>query len=181
MFDTQEETPSVSIDTTFTKDGLIGTLLMRVLSVSVPIQTSDLRITTSWIATNSTTGDIIRGGAVVDGAKSDATPNAVYNGTQYSYSTPIAIGPGVSGTTINSGNFGQNQWFGNYTLVSGTVMSVNSARDNTAGYRTLFVGEPMSVILGEGWEELKLGDIVELNIIYTPTGGLLYTKQVGIM
>ncbi|HJJ48536.1 MAG TPA: type IV pilin N-terminal domain-containing protein [Methanocorpusculum sp.] len=148
-----------------------GRFAMTVESVSEPVSTADLKLVTSW------TGD--------DGVKYGNTTTAGMKNTKYDsyeYNAPIGMGSGVTGNQMTSGGYGENQWFGNYTLSAGTSMTANGAytgEGKKGGIKTHTANDAMDAILGDTWSEnLEKGDIVSVKLIYLPSNAVIYEKEV---
>ncbi|MCK9630602.1 MAG: type IV pilin [Methanoregula sp.] len=103
-----------------------------VTAVSKPIPTDELKIVTSWTATNRTSGESITGGSTVvpliTNVNVMGNPQTGYSGN--TYVAPQGIGPGVNGSATigykdtNAMNFKPYyQQFGRYMLVPGTALS----------------------------------------------------------
>lgn len=71
---------------------------------------------------------------------------------------PTGLGPGIKGSE------GSNH-FGNYTLLGGTRMYINST-DSRAGF------------LGEDYEDLGTGDPFRIRFIHLPSQSTIYDQQV---
>jgi len=143
----QKSAPTMSADIHILNSGTwtdTSGFTMTVTSVSEPIPTKDLRITTSWTASDGTTG-----GAIIvpwDG-------NWAHCNYQYgAYSGPISAGqaPWGFGAGVNQSTVGASittsydgttykatvypdQFFGNYTFITGTMIknTASSAYGNS--------------------------------------------------
>jgi len=201
-----QKAPQVSMDVSIKNTGYAASsyILFDVQAVSEPIPTRDLKISTYWSTINST-GDPVSGGAVVTAGQEDNTHYSSYN-----YHSPIGFGKGVSDSLVQqktSGQYPEEQQFGNYTLVPGTTM-----RNNAVGYAgssysygygvvnpyeyfaygtswvddgdgVLEAGESsdgMMAILGYNWNELRPGDLVNIKITHIPSGKLILDTTVGV-
>lgn len=201
--------PTLSMDVKIVNTGTwIGSgLFATVTGVSEPVRTKDLKITTQW---KSRSG--VSGGNTTLGN----TPNVNMNigmgkGYWSNITAPIGYGPGVNGTSDSmSGIYLSKQWFGNYTLISGTSMSavpygtqsgkaIGGAKgsSDTGGYGnsasgstpyTYNVGgswvdgyvDPAMAVLGKGWENLAVGDSVQVSVIHVPSGKTIFEKTVTV-
>jgi len=168
-----------------------------VLSVSEPIPTSDLKITTSWLKNtgdkaNSTwvstsTGELpVNWTVPLNGGNKAVIPAA-----------PWGYGANVnanSGVPSNS-----EQGFGNYTLIGGTVLYVYPAgqtggfvtpgavNPTTGGYKNFeYTGTPddqidgMQSLFGDGWETLKAGSKVNVKIVHVPSSTTIFEKEITV-
>jgi Uncharacterized protein conserved in archaea len=153
-----------------------GRFAMTIESVSEPINTADVKLVTSWKHTKSD-GTVANGGnTTIAGTK-----NTKYS--SYEYNAPTGFGTGVSGNQMTSGNYGTNQWFGNYNLVAGTSMAANGAGSSTeapgSSYEAHTAGDAMDAILGDNWSDnLKKGDTVSVKLIYLPSNAVIYDEEV---
>ncbi len=162
-----------------------------VKAVSQAIPTKDIRLTTSWIASDGT-----RGGATVTGPPASMVNT---NYSTYRYQSPLGFGPGVDNWRA-SGTYYVDQHFGNYSLVAGTRMHNVAAgwSTTTGGYGispdtrfeyssgTYRLGpgqdgsDAMMAILGKEWYHLRQGDVVQVKIMHIPSGKLLYDGKVSV-
>jgi len=149
MASTTKTAPQLTMDVTIRETGWAdgsSYVLFDVKSVSEPIPTRNMRITTMWALSNGTIG-----GATL------TTSNASF----------IGFGAGVNGTQVASGTYGENQQFGNFTLIPGTTMK---AEDNAG----------MAAVLGNNWTMLRAGDLVDVKITHIPSGKTIFSKSVGV-
>jgi FlaG/FlaF family flagellin (archaellin) len=201
--------PQLTMDVVIKNTGYAASsyILFNVQGVSDPIPTKDLKISTFWSTTNKTAGDgsIVTGGAMVSAGQEDNTHYSSNN-----YHSPIGFGKGVSDSLVQqktSGQYPEEQQFGNYTLVPGTTMKNNAVGYAGTSYSygygvvnpyeyyangTYWVDdgdgilEPgessdgMMAILGYNWNELRPGDLVDIKIIHIPSGKLTFDKSVGV-
>ncbi|NMB77995.1 MAG: type IV pilin [Methanomicrobiales archaeon] len=95
-----QKTPALAMDVKIqnSTDGGLS-FSANVLSISEPVSTSKLKISTSWVK-NAT----------------------VYGGAETTSKVPYGFGPGVTGDVSLTKPYNQNQWFGNYSLMQGTGM-----------------------------------------------------------
>lgn len=114
--------PSLSMDVKIVNTGTwIGSgFFATVTGVSEPIRTRDLKITTQW---KSTSG--VSGGNTTVGNTPNVNMNVGMKSGYFSNITaPLGYGSGLNGTSNSmSGVLNSYQYFGNYTLVSGTSMT----------------------------------------------------------
>ncbi|WP_048151426.1 type IV pilin [Methanolacinia paynteri] len=218
MGSNNQKTPMLSMDAEITNTGYAAGSGFKatVTSVSEPIATNNLKITTSWSTTNKTEesyGDPVMGGATVIGQE--------INYYQYSKSTgitttkillpPYGFGAGVENSTLFE-PYNDEQSFGVFTFQQGTGLIANpSGSDDSLGYGyginnlrysytkgsdgetgttgiTPTIGEagmtgkldPMQAMLGEGWEYLRAGDVVQISVVYVPTGKVILSKNIAV-
>ena len=174
---TTEETPTIMAKTDIWSGAsynyyAFGRFAMTVESVSAPISTADLKLVTSWTNSTGHTG----GNETYAGTKNT-------NYSTYHYNSPIGYGAGVSGTILTSGQYNENQWFGNYQLVAGTSLAGNGAGKSeynpSSSYEIHIAGDAMDAILGSDWSEsLKKGDVVTVQLVYIPTNTVIYNEEV---
>jgi archaeal type IV pilus assembly protein PilA len=180
---------------------LYGTssFIASVLSVSEPIPTSDLKLTTRWSTYNkSETSETISQVAVSDG--SDNVFGWAVGKMLNQAQAPWGYGEGVS--EMNSGIPNRvAQQFGNYALSSGTVMKVYpagqgggfgySVGDSGYGISTPYeytdweytagtTVDGMQAVLGKDWENLRTGDVVTVTLTHVPTGRNIFSKDVVV-
>jgi len=99
-----QKTPTLSMNVKIQNSTSSTSFSATVLSISEPIPTSKLKVSTSWVK-NAT----IHGGA-------DSTSKI-----------PYGFGPGVTGDTVLTSPYNKNQYFGNYTLKQGTGLVTESS------------------------------------------------------
>ena len=189
---TQQTVPTLAADVkivsvdSFASMGGTGKFEMNVVAVSEDIPTKDLKLVTKYSVNNRTTGKPVTEG-------NGATVYGKVNNTKYStyeYVAPLGFGPGVQGTAVTSGTYGENQWFGNYALTEGTYMQNTGAyqkvsdkypTETNAIINAMYKGnDALDAILGTAWTNLKPGDTVDVTIIHVPTNGVLYTNTVTV-
>lgn len=192
----KDKTPSISLDVQIKNTGLYASSVFqaKVVSVSDPIPTSKLKLVTHW--TNSTGGT---GGATVTGG------NNVFgwtwkSGSSFNGAAPWGAGPGVA--ALNTGvPTSPEQQFGNYTLLGGTTMYAYPAGQSggyinspgTSGYGVVTQGtysgwsytpgsavDGMQAVLGNNWETLRTGEVVNVKLIYVPTGTTVFDHDVVV-
>jgi archaeal type IV pilus assembly protein PilA len=232
----QKTAPTLAMDVKIANSGTwIGSGFYAFVSgVSTPIQTSDLKIVTTWTTTNRISNQLMSGGgtsipgtknvAFYMGGKINGVTDTEKNGT-----APFGIGPGVGNNqSFSAGKVDSNptdpyqmpaQQFGNYTLVQGTSLfatpagskdmsiigsgfpSPKSASSGTGGYginlSTFFIytsaaatnttndwssgqSDSMQGVLGQGWENLKAGDTVNVKVIHVPSGKVIFQKDIAV-
>jgi FlaG/FlaF family flagellin (archaellin) len=185
--------------------------LISVISVSDPIPTADLKIITSWKTTDKTDEGrpTITGGATVTPGKSNVygwTKGRMLNPAI----APWGYGYGVESVNTGTPNRDAQQ-FGNYTIQGGTLMKAmpvgtdggfGGGISNEGGYGIGVDndGNPkpfyydsnwvydkgtkvdgMQAVLGKNWESLRTGDIVHVQIVYTPSGQTILEKDVAVV
>ena len=193
MAGSTEAAPVISLETELVNGGNYynSHFSMKVLSVSEPIPTSDLKLTTTWYdKTNkkwvtTSTGD-----------HQSTWTVTTKKGTSEMPGSPYGYGSGIADQNSGLPN-SEDQQFGNYTLIGGTVMYTYPAgqtggfinKDSTTGYLSgSYVGtfaeadqyDGMQSVFGKGWENLKAGDTVNVKLIHTPSGSTIYEKDVVV-
>jgi len=191
----QKKSPTIAMDVSIKNTGSYGSSIFQanVISVSDAIPTQDLKLVTSW--TNSTGGT---GGATVTKAHNVFGWSGA--GFPSAGTAPWGYGPGV--VASNSGKPGEaSQQFGNYTLLGGTTMMAwpagqgggYGASAGSTGYGISTAGQytgwiytadttvdGMQAVLGPNWETLKTGNIVNVKLIYVPSGATIFNKDVVV-
>lgn len=205
-----ENAPTLSMDIkiinmgSWTGSGFYAT----VTQVSKPISTRDIRIITSWSATDQTSHATITGG----NTSLPGSTNVVALGdpaNRVNMVAPFGNGPGVNGSASVAGSIGSDfsmysspwQQFGNYTLIGGTTLTAQPCGGNltssstTQGYGVGVSGinnmfqyeptgtvydDPATTVLGPGWENLQAGDRVNVKVIYVPTGSIIFQKDITV-
>jgi len=142
LIGTTQKSPTLSLDVKVVNSGsAVGSgFYANVIGSSQEIPSSDLKIITSWqtmITDNSTAPNLVQGKIGIGGNTSTGRVNNVntYVGMQtksvVAAAAPFAIGPGVADSSRGN-TYGQNptdpfgkgtrqwQYFGNYSLVTGT-------------------------------------------------------------
>jgi hypothetical protein len=164
----------------------------KVVSVSEPIPTKDVKIIISWKARDGTTG-----GTTILPWSPDIVPNSHYVGTSKTtwWHSPIGFGPDINwGPATRK----PEQNFGNYTFTSGVyympMLPYSIDGTNHYGYGTVTPYEftyggsgfgegsvdGVTAFLGEGWTHLREGDKVNIKFIYIPTGGSILDQDVVV-
>ena len=186
--------PSVTMDISIKNSGLEATsaFVADVLSVSEPIPTKDLKMTTVWTKGGKTHTTVSDGSFNVFGWTVGNMPGNA--------SAPWGYGNGV--TAVNTGVPNKDaQQFGHYTLEAGTIIKAMPAGQSggfggapaSAGYGldkayeykdwTYTAGttvDGMQAVLGEGWEELRTGDVVKVSFFHVPSGKIILEKDVVV-
>ncbi len=189
-----QSAPSVVMDLSIKNTGLQSTSSFEasVLSVSEPIPTQDLKLTTYWTKNGQSHTTVCDGSANVFGWTVGYMPSPA--------SAPWGYGSGVS--EVNTGVPNKlAQQFGNYSLVSGTVIKAMPSGQSggfggspdTSGYGldeeyvykdwTYSAGskvDGMQAVLGNGWEALRTGDVVKVSFTHVPSGKIILEKNVVV-
>ena len=154
---------------------------MKVLGVSEPIPTKNLKVVTSWTTTDRATGGALTGGNSTYAGKSNVyVPGETSVFTGSNITVPTGYGSGVS-DWANSTYHPQNAQWGNFALTSGTATSDSPASDYSSYSYTSHTGiDSMQALLGGNWYNLKQGDIVTVRIIHTPSGKEIVDQQVTV-
>jgi FlaG/FlaF family flagellin (archaellin) len=196
----QQKAPSLSATTEIRNTGEYGGsyYFMKVLSVSEPIPTKNLRWIVDWKTSKG-----VRGNLTAPSDNSTANYGSLKNTatTKSSYKAPLGMGPGVLTYSYNSSTRSPDQHWGNYTLIGGTIVRAGpssaygkSAASNVAScnvnyvYCTTSQGsfDPVNDIdgiqaaIGKGWENLRAGDIVDIKILHIPSNKIIYHEQVKV-
>lgn len=181
-----------------------------VTSVSAPIHTKNLKIVTSWKTGGKTGGATSQplGHSVQVPVKSDW--GEVGETQIVNSNAPYGYGPGVNGTAgaqSHTNPFAQpDQQFGNYTFVQGTglvalpyggyhamIPASQDQVDGGGGYGVIdaykyTVGgkftsgtkDAAQAVLGDKWEDLRVGDTVNVKVVHIPTGKVILEKNVAV-
>jgi archaeal type IV pilus assembly protein PilA len=151
---------------------------MKVLGVSEPIPTKNLKVVTSWTATDRTTRNATTGGNTTYAGLASAR---ILEDTTYNpFSVPTGYGAGVNGWATNTSHVYDAQW-GNFTWTAGTACFDNPSSDYSSNAYSGHTGaDPMQAILGKGWNNLNQGDIVTVRIIHIPSGKEILDQQVAV-
>jgi len=189
----KEKAPTLTMDVQIKNTGSYASSIFKadVLAVTEPIATKDLKLVTSW--TNS---DGTQGGAEVTGVKNVFGWD--WGGDGFA---PWGYGQGVVSTNTGAPTNSEQQ-FGNYVLLGGTTMYAYPAGQSggymtgngTAGYGVVTSGEysdewqyeagvevdGMQAVLGEGWETLQTGNVVNVKLVHTPSGMTIFKKDVVV-
>ena len=203
------KSPNLAMDVKITNSGTWAgsSFSATVTGVSEPIQTSDLKIITSWKK-----NDVIGGNTSVGNVVNAIEPSVTSSGLNVASTAPYGFGmatvPGesaISGSSLTPNKAPERQ-FGNYTLATGVSLSAQpfgGMSDGTGdsytdeeghlcGYgavsKYIYTGldsddytDPMQAVLGYGWEELRSGDIVSLKVIFVPTGKTIFAKDITVL
>ena len=189
----QQKAPTGDFECKIANTGSWGTSYfdLNVLAVSEPIPTKDVKLTTSWKASDGTTG----GSEITGPAKGE--PNTHY-GTTAPYHAPLGFGPEIEGWKSSGSSFPVNQYYGNYSMLAGTRL-----HNTPTGYSSSYGGygvtldkryeyidgtgytcstdvDAVQAILGENWYHLKVGDTVNVKLTHVPTGVVIFEKDVPV-
>ena len=202
--------PTLAMDTVIQNDGtaLNSFFSFTVQSVSEPIPTSDLKITTSWQTTCKYTsatdigspctavGQTISGGNTTQAGLNAPNVNdgPLFGGGENTFQDPLGFGVGITNQQDYS-PYPTDQQFGNYTLVAGVTMKDSPIFTTTnAGYglatpyvydSTISTAAPgyldgVQAVLGGGWENLRPGDIVNVKVTDTRAEKVIYNQNVAV-
>ena len=191
---TTDKPPTMAMDVTIKNTGYASTsyILFNVQSVSEAISSRDLQVVTSWAsASGQHGGNTTRAN----------TKNTVFGSN--SYNSPLGFGTGVTSAGAyqqGSGSYDSGQWFGNYSLTTGTIMRNSPGYSGTwgagscTGYGCSGVTltpyqyssssdytDGMQAILGNNWNATRPGDIVDVRILHIPSGKVIFNKQVVVI
>ncbi|RXE56266.1 hypothetical protein ABH15_09025 [Methanoculleus taiwanensis] len=188
----QKKTPTITMTTEIVNTGYYygSGMTMRVISVSEPIPTSDVKIVIDWTAKNGEKNSTV------------VLPNVNnVNYGSYLFPAPFATGPGVESFGMNNVKT-VDQHFGNYTLTAGTLMRAYPAGawgpnsdESYGGYGvttptyeykdgTGFTADTdmdfIQGVLGKNWNNLHEGDVVNVRLVHTPSGKVIYNEEVKV-
>ncbi|MFA5331581.1 MAG: type IV pilin N-terminal domain-containing protein [Methanoregula sp.] len=130
-------------------------------------------------------------------------PSVTYQSTApYGFGMPSAAGQTVYSNIINTSAETPykytGQQFGSYALTPGVSLNAKpygSKQDGTGAAFTRGYGiteqyaytsgsaaytDPMQAVLGGGWQNLKVGDTVNVKVIYVPSGKTIFTKDIVV-
>lgn len=191
----QKAAPSASLEIHLNNDGTGNSFFMfKVLSVSEPIPTKDLKITTHWV--NSTGYE---GGATCLPNSNNLHYTSYPSGTYTTGSVPNGYGPGVGSYSTGSITSNDKQ-FGNYTWTTGTSSThwppnygypastslSGSKRFNYWSGWTNYISfggtevDSLTAILGQYWNTLRPGDTVNFKVFHNPSGKVIVNKDVKV-
>jgi FlaG/FlaF family flagellin (archaellin) len=190
---TQQKAPTASMEFRISNGGDSGRSFIhwKVLDVSEPISTKDVKIVTSWKTANGTSGGatVLPTGLNVHNYQNRADPS-----TYRTYNAPAGMGPSINW----SQNYPQNypdSWFGNYTLAPGVGSTAYASCYGRTGQVTTnrfhyttdvscaiteSDADPVIAFLGRGWEDLREGDIVNVKFIHIPSGKTFIDQKVSV-
>ncbi|HNX16965.1 MAG TPA: type IV pilin N-terminal domain-containing protein [Methanoregula sp.] len=199
----KKTSPSMSMDVTIKNAGSFSNSYFeaKVLSISEPVNTSELKIVTTWAKAGTThVTNTLPGHNVTYWEFTGDAGKKIGNIT----GAPWGYGPGVDNMNAGVPNK-EEQRFGNYTLIGGTMIyalpagqaggfidPTSPSENGGYGINTPYKytdswvytpgveADGMQTILGEGWEVLRAGDFVNVKLIYTPTGSAIFEKNVVV-
>jgi len=203
---TKDKAPTISMDVAIQNHGSFSNSFFnaKVTGVSMPIPSNQLKLITTWGLNGTTTVTSTVPGASVTNW---TWVNPKKGTTTYIIGAPWGFGPGVKASNDGIPTYVEQQ-FGNYTVESGTVLNAYPA-GQTGGYiddtspATLGYGvttpytytgwtytntgstvgsniDGMQSVLGFGWENLTVGNNVNVQLVYTPTGSVIYNHNVVV-
>lgn len=190
----EQKAPTLTMETVITNTGYYygSHISMKVIAASEPIPSSDVKIVTTWKASN--------------GEKNSVTVIPGVNNTNYGSTrlvAPWGYGPGIEEFGMYNTKT-KEQDFGNYTITSGTSMrAYPSGAWGPYSYPATYGGygpgpsptyeyvtgeeyiigkdhDGMQGLLGDNWNNLRDGDIVNVQIIHTPSGKKIYDEDVVV-
>lgn len=171
-----------------------------VTGVSEPIPTSKLKIVTSWSKYNASLNGTVIGGNVTLGSGINSYNSTIHSTTGFSQNPPYGYGPGITGVS-NLTTYTAEQQFGNYTFMQGTGLIARpyggstSASDDWGAsdssgngygistpyeYQGTIGDDAANLVLGGGWEQLRAGDVVRVEIIHVPSGKVILNKEISV-
>jgi FlaG/FlaF family flagellin (archaellin) len=164
---------------------------MKVLGVSDPIPTNNLKIITSWGSTLRDTGETITGGNASYAGLGKVYVNDEIGGstpTYHNITVPTGYGNGITEWANASYHPHGAQW-GYYSLYSGTTTydtpdQYGQSEDASSAYQYAAAHsgylDAMQVLLGGRWNNLKPGDIVTVRIVDQQTGKTIVDQKVVV-
>jgi archaeal type IV pilus assembly protein PilA len=197
----EKKAPQMTAEATIVNTGYYygSQFTMLVTGVSEPIPSKDVIIKTSWKASNGVKNST----TVLPGAFNwnYGNPTSPNNGT-----APWANGPGIKSFGMYNTKTG-DQYFGNYTITSGTSIRAYPSgawgptsvpatyggygpgpdatyvyADTTVadGYHVATDVDAMQAVFGMNWNNLRPGDVVNLKIIHTPSGKIIFEQDISV-
>jgi len=187
-----QKAPTLSAEFHIKNGGTTATsyFSMKVLGVSEPIQTSNLRIITTWTTTGKDPADTVTNGKSYNGGNTSSAgmgavsiPNEMtsISGTTGKITVPTGYGNGVMKWANDTVHPSEAMW-GNFALSSGT-----STFDRPVNYGSGVNGpykydsdstDPLQSILGNKWNNLRAGDTVNVRILDAKSGKMLVDQDV---
>ena len=212
MGSNNQKTPMLSMDVKITNTGIYtgSGFTATVTAVSEPIATKNLKIVTSWSASDPDGNPVMGGGTVIGQQVNLYADNS--GGSTKILLPPYGFGAGVDNSSIFE-PYSDEQAFGFFTMMQGTgLIATPSGKDYPGSYdygygvidRYEYLNDtseatgstgidvdigsagktgkmdPMQAILGYGWQNLDAGDVVQVNVIYVPTGKVILSKSVAV-
>ncbi|MEN6609961.1 MAG: type IV pilin N-terminal domain-containing protein [Methanoregulaceae archaeon] len=173
-------------------DNTTSYFTMKVLAVSEPIATKNLKMITSWMVTNSTSGNTtIGGGTSYLGSGGVKVPGETGPYTGSNITVPTGYGTGVTDWANDTYHPLAAQW-GHFSLSSGTMTFDKPTKYGTTGdadapnynYSSDYLSDgtidPMQAILGSSWNDLRQGDTVNVRILDTQSGKIIVDQNVVV-
>ncbi|WP_343241732.1 type IV pilin [Methanoculleus sp. UBA312] len=181
-----------------------------VTSVSAPIHTKDLKIVTSWKPNGGTAGGSTSqplGNNVNSSIRVSEDPQSIDSNAPYGYGP--GVNGTTDAQSLNNPFTHPDQQFGNYTLMQGTGLvalpygssyamipaSQEQVGEDDGGYGVkedapykyiygaVFTSDALDAaqaVLGKGWENLRVGDTVNVKVVHIPTGKVILDKNVAV-
>lgn len=184
-----QKAPAASFEARIVNSGSWGTSMFDIMckGTDAGIPTKDIKLVTTWTKKD---GTVVR---------TLTTGPSTVNNTQYSsnsYHSPLGFGPGVN-RTVFSGNYYIDQCFGQYTLVAGTRMHNSAYGWSTAlggygvdpstrfqyTYGSTYTNtsvDAMQAILGPDWNELRVGDVVNVQMLHVPSQKIIFNENIKV-
>jgi FlaG/FlaF family flagellin (archaellin) len=205
----KQKSPTLFMDVQIVNSGsdLDSGFSANVLGVSQPINTGQLKIVTSWttMMKDNTSADLagtsmanMADGTFFTGGNTSLPNSQNVGGRWIGATVPFGVGKGIIQGT---GDWHYpDGYFGNYTLQAGVGLfaypdyGVSHGSDLNGGYNGAILYsyasgsdftpgitvDPTIAVLGGGWEQLRAGDTVHVNVMYTPTGAIIFSKDVPV-
>jgi FlaG/FlaF family flagellin (archaellin) len=147
-----------------------------IISVNDPVSTKDLKLKTSWKSYDDAGNLVLHENSSMPGTENF---NYIKSGV-----SPIGAGPGLPQWDGTYENISTNMSFGNYALMAGTRMVAYPAEEYGQSepkiYDSFSGTDCMQAILGEGWNNLSSGDVVNVMLIHVPSGRIIYDEDVNV-
>ncbi|WP_048151410.1 type IV pilin [Methanolacinia paynteri] len=144
-----------------------------IISVNDPVSTKDLKLKTSWKSYDDAGNLVLHENSSMPGTKNF---NYIKSGV-----SPIGAGPGLPQWDGTYENISTNMSFGNYAIMAGTKMVAYPSTYYLNGeYTDNQYTDCMQAILGEGWNNLSSGDVVNVMLIHVPSGRIIYDEDVNV-
>jgi Uncharacterized protein conserved in archaea len=196
-----KKAPVASFECHISNSGYWGTsgFDLAVISTDSAIPTKDLKLVTTW--TNASGYPVM---TTITGPQS--TPNTYYKCPSgatdkllcaNNYTSPLGFGPGINQSSTHGG-YSPDQMWGNFSLLSGTHLH-NSAygwEQSYGGYGVTPATkysytdgnsyvyaeniDGMQALLSPEWWQLRPGNVVNVQIIHTPSQKVIFDKDVSV-
>ena len=177
LVDMTQKAPSATVEVHVKNGGDNETsyFSMKVMGVSEPIHTKNLKLVTSWVAKDES-GNTVSGGNTCLAGKAGATKGDDRLDT---FSAPTGYGAGVNAWADSNNHPAGAQW-GNFTWLPGTTM-MDTPSGDYSGYTYSDGGtDAMQAILGESWYLLRPGDTVNVRVFYASSGKAIVDRKVSV-